>query len=99
MTDPVYEGKSMQGLIDLVRKGFFPPVRRSSTRTSGACPRSRLQLRLPQRLTAPAPDHAHRLAWDEATFAIPGFVPSRRIHLVVPRRGVAACSGASGSTR
>src|SRR3954454_21518182 len=24
MTDPVYEGKSMQGLISLVRKGFFP---------------------------------------------------------------------------
>jgi 1-aminocyclopropane-1-carboxylate deaminase len=24
MTDPVYEGKSLQGLIDLVRKGFFP---------------------------------------------------------------------------
>jgi 1-aminocyclopropane-1-carboxylate deaminase len=24
MTDPVYEGKSMQGLIDLVRKGNFP---------------------------------------------------------------------------
>ena len=24
MTDPVYEGKSMQGLIALVRKGFFP---------------------------------------------------------------------------
>ena len=24
MTDPVYEGKSMQGLVDLVRKGFFP---------------------------------------------------------------------------
>jgi 1-aminocyclopropane-1-carboxylate deaminase len=24
MTDPVYEGKSMQGLIDLVRTGFFP---------------------------------------------------------------------------
>ena len=23
MTDPVYEGKSMQGLIDLVRKGHF----------------------------------------------------------------------------
>ena len=23
-TDPVYEGKSMQGAIDLVRKGFFP---------------------------------------------------------------------------
>lgn len=25
MTDPVYEGKSMQGLIDLVRQGYFPP--------------------------------------------------------------------------
>ena len=24
MTDPVYEGKSMQGMIDLVRKDFFP---------------------------------------------------------------------------
>jgi 1-aminocyclopropane-1-carboxylate deaminase len=24
MTDPVYEGKSMQGLIDLVKKDFFP---------------------------------------------------------------------------
>lgn len=25
MTDPVYEGKSLQGMIDLVRKGFFKP--------------------------------------------------------------------------
>ena len=24
LTDPVYEGKSMQGMIDLVKKGFFP---------------------------------------------------------------------------
>jgi 1-aminocyclopropane-1-carboxylate deaminase len=24
ITDPVYEGKSMQGMIDLARKGFFP---------------------------------------------------------------------------
>ena len=24
ITDPVYEGKSMQGMIDLVRKRFFP---------------------------------------------------------------------------
>ncbi len=24
MTDPVYEGKSMQGLMDLVKKGYFP---------------------------------------------------------------------------
>jgi 1-aminocyclopropane-1-carboxylate deaminase len=25
MTDPVYEGKSMHGLIDLIRKSYFPP--------------------------------------------------------------------------
>ena len=24
MTDPVYEGKSMQGMIDLAKNGFFP---------------------------------------------------------------------------
>ena len=24
ITDPVYEGKSMQGMIALVKKGFFP---------------------------------------------------------------------------
>ncbi|MEP0233870.1 1-aminocyclopropane-1-carboxylate deaminase [Roseibium sp.] len=24
MTDPVYEGKSMQGMVDLIKKGFFP---------------------------------------------------------------------------
>jgi 1-aminocyclopropane-1-carboxylate deaminase len=24
ITDPVYEGKSMQGMIDLIRKGYFP---------------------------------------------------------------------------
>jgi 1-aminocyclopropane-1-carboxylate deaminase len=24
ITDPVYEGKSMQGLIDLAQKGYFP---------------------------------------------------------------------------
>lgn len=24
ITDPVYEGKSMQGMIDLVQKGLFP---------------------------------------------------------------------------
>ena len=36
ITDPVYEGKSMQGLIGLVRKGFFPAVPRCSTRISAA---------------------------------------------------------------
>ena len=25
ITDPVYEGKSMAGLIDLVRSGYIPP--------------------------------------------------------------------------
>ena len=24
LTDPVYEGKSMHGMIELVREGFFP---------------------------------------------------------------------------
>lgn len=24
ITDPVYEGKSMQAMVDLVQKGFFP---------------------------------------------------------------------------
>ena len=24
ITDPVYEGKSMQGMMDLINKGFFP---------------------------------------------------------------------------
>jgi len=24
ITDPVYEGKSMQGMMDLVKKDFFP---------------------------------------------------------------------------
>jgi 1-aminocyclopropane-1-carboxylate deaminase len=24
ITDPVYEGKSMQGMIDLVKKAYFP---------------------------------------------------------------------------
>ena len=55
MTDPVYEGKSMQGLIDLVRKGFFPAGSKVLYAHLGGRPRDqRLQLRLPQRLTAPA---------------------------------------------
>ncbi|ESZ23739.1 hypothetical protein X733_32735 [Mesorhizobium sp. L2C067A000] len=34
IADPVYEGKSMQGMIDLVQKGFFQRGRGSSTRIS-----------------------------------------------------------------
>ncbi|ESX98409.1 hypothetical protein X753_31250 [Mesorhizobium sp. LNJC399B00] len=51
ITDPVYEGKSMQGMIDLVQKGFFPVVEgplRASRRRAGD---QRLWLYLPQRLT------------------------------------------------
>lgn len=40
ITDPVYEGKSMQGMIDLVQKGLFPKDRRCSTRIWAARPRS-----------------------------------------------------------
>ena len=51
ITDPVYEGKSMQGMIDLVRKGFFPEgsqrALRAPRRRAGA---QRLQLHLPERL-------------------------------------------------
>ena len=52
MTDPVYEGKSMQGMIDLVRKGYFPggieSALRPSRRRAGD---QRLQLPLSERLT------------------------------------------------
>ncbi len=51
ITDPVYEGKSMQGMIDLVKKGFFPEglegALRPSRRRAGA---ERLQLHVSQRL-------------------------------------------------
>ena len=39
MTDPVYEGKSMQGMVDKVRRGEFPPARGCCTHISG-CRRS-----------------------------------------------------------
>jgi hypothetical protein len=34
ITDPVYEGKSMQGMIDLAKKGFSRRTRRFFTPTS-----------------------------------------------------------------
>ena len=40
ITDPVYEGKSMAGMIDLVARGEIEPPRTSSTPTSAASPRS-----------------------------------------------------------
>lgn len=33
ITDPVYEGKSMQGMIDLINRGFFPMVQKYSMHT------------------------------------------------------------------
>jgi len=36
ITDPVYEGKSMQGMIDLVRNGFFPKGSKVYSRISAA---------------------------------------------------------------
>ena len=52
MTDPVYEGKSMQGLIDLVKKGYLPRGFQDSLRPSRRRTRhQRLQHHLPERLT------------------------------------------------
>ena len=51
ITDPVYEGKSMQGMIDLVQQGLFPRgiegALRPSRRRAGD---QRLRLCVPQRL-------------------------------------------------
>ena len=40
ITDPVYEGKSMQGMIDLTEKGFFPAARRCCSPISAVRRRS-----------------------------------------------------------
>ena len=40
ITDPVYEGKSMQGMIDLVKKGFFPGGSKVLFAHLGGAPRS-----------------------------------------------------------
>ena len=53
MTDPVYEGKSMQGLIDLVRKDYFPAgskviipsIRSISAARSNSMPSARTAIR------------------------------------------------------
>ena len=51
ITDPVYEGKSMQGVIDLVRRGYFPKGFPGALRPPGrGAGHQRLQLRLPQRM-------------------------------------------------
>lgn len=53
MTDPVYEGKSMQGMMDIVRRGEIPAGSRVLyAHLGGGAGDQRLQLSLPQRLTA-----------------------------------------------
>ena len=65
ITDPVYEGKSMQGMIDLAQKGFFPKgvegALRPSRRRAGA---ERLRLRVPERLRARLYAFAGLPGWD-----------------------------------
>lgn len=51
LIDPVYEGKSMHGMIDMVRRGEFPKGSKVLYAHLGGAPAlSRLQLYLPQRL-------------------------------------------------
>ena len=59
ITDPVYEGKSMQGMIDLVQKRIFPEGVQGALRPSRRRARAeRLQLYLPQWLRTAVPrDH------------------------------------------
>lgn len=54
MTDPVYEGKSMQGMVDKVRRGEFPAGSRVLYAHLGGAGDQRLQLSLPQRLSPAA---------------------------------------------
>ena len=53
LTDPVYEGKSMHGMIDKVRRGEFPAGLEGALCAPGRRARAqRLQLPVPQRLSA-----------------------------------------------
>jgi 1-aminocyclopropane-1-carboxylate deaminase len=48
ITDPIYEGKSMQEMIDLVQKRFFPKGSKDALRAPGRCPGTQwLQLHVP----------------------------------------------------
>ena len=55
ITDPVYEGKSMQGMIDLVRKGYFPKGSKVLYAHLGGAPAlNGYSLHVPQRLMSNA---------------------------------------------
>jgi len=57
ITDPVYEGKSMQGMIDLVQKGFFPKGSKVLYAHLGGAPGTQwLQLHVPQWLSMSSDD-------------------------------------------
>ena len=59
ITDPVYEGKSMQGMIDLVQKGYFPAGSKVLYAHLGGVPaHQRLQLHFPQRIGSDCSDPA-----------------------------------------
>ena len=66
MTDPVYEGKSMQGLLDLVRKEYFPAGSRILYAHLGGVPAI-------NGYSSPLPA---RLTWPDAA-AIPRRAPPR----------------------
>ncbi len=54
LTDPVYEGKSMHGMIDRVRNGEFPAGSRCCMPTGRRARAQCLQLPVPQRLIRPS---------------------------------------------
>jgi hypothetical protein len=80
MTDPVYEGKSMQGMIDLVRKRLFPrriqSALRSSRRRAG---HQRVQLHLSQRLTGSEKKGARVRSFDVPPWIEAFLVPLLRL--------------------
>ena len=87
ITDPVYEGKSMQGLIDLIQKNYFPAGSKILYAHLGGAPGAeRLQLHLPQRLTTSAaartvlPRSGQNPRGDRAFFAVPA-IASRARHV------------------
>jgi len=82
MTDPVYEGKSIAGMIDLVRKGYFPAGSKVLyAHLGGVAGDQRLQLRLPQRLMSDA--LAPALTWPEILPERPPVFSSRRMSPMV----------------
>jgi 1-aminocyclopropane-1-carboxylate deaminase len=63
LTDPVYEGKSMAGLIGMSARARFPPGRGSSTPTSAVSPhspRTPMHQVLARSTKHPRPLHEHR---------------------------------------